>query len=156
MSLTIVPPARRDLHIEVLDDPEFSRPVPEVDFVSAVYFEALAAGCLLIQECPRCGHRQHYPRLMCTVCAAEPDWLQVAGVGSVYTHTTVPRPSLQGFDPGTPYVIAMIELDAGPRLMGNIERCAAEEIVVGQRVRAVVHRVRDDIGILQWTPEGMQ
>ena len=47
---------------------EWQRPLPRPDNVTGPYWEAAARGELLIQRCPACGHRQFYPRALCTAC----------------------------------------------------------------------------------------
>jgi uncharacterized OB-fold protein len=58
---------------EVVTDTEWTRPIPRPDAVSAPYWEAAARGELLIQECKQCGHRQFYPRAVCTDCGGDVD-----------------------------------------------------------------------------------
>ena len=74
---------------DVVTDTEWTRPVPRPDAVSAPYWEAAARGELLIQECKSCGHRQFYPRAVCTDCGGDVDWLTCSGRGTVHTFTVI-------------------------------------------------------------------
>ena len=58
------------------------RPQPEPDAVSQPFWDATRRGELLIQQCPECGHRQFYPRSLCTKCGGDPEWLQASGLRS--------------------------------------------------------------------------
>jgi len=138
--------------VDVVDGSSWTRPVPKVDELSAVYFAACAKGALLVQHCPACGHWQHYARLMCTACGGTPAWRQVPGTGTVHTHTMVTRPTLPGFAGDEPYVIAMVELESGVMIMGNVIDCPQEDVHVGMAVQARVVKVSDSIGIPQWRP----
>src|SRR5205823_5176464 len=66
---------------EVVDSESdaYTRPKPTPDAVDAPYFAACARGELLVQRCPECGHRQHYPRVLCTECGTTPEWERVSG-----------------------------------------------------------------------------
>ena len=82
-----------------------------------------AEGRLLIQECPKCGHRQWYPRALCTACGADPEWLECSGRGTVHTFTSSASRGCAPFQDELPYVIAMVELDEGPLMFGNVTDC---------------------------------
>ncbi|MFF7154735.1 OB-fold domain-containing protein [Streptomyces sp. NPDC008139] len=137
--------------IDVADT--WAKPLPELDPVSTTYFRAAQEGTLLIQRCPSCHATQHYPRLICRVCAATPEWEAASGRGTVYTYTVVRQAGMPGFDEDAPYVIALVDLDEGPRMMGNITGCPVDEVRVGQRVQAYQLRIADGIGLPQWRPE---
>jgi uncharacterized OB-fold protein len=107
---------------------EWVKPRPLPDNVSAPYWAAAREGRLLVQECPRCGNRQWYPRALCTRCAAEPEWLECTGNGVVYTY----------------------ELEEGPRVMGNVIGIDIAAVHIGLSVEATFVDVADDIGIPQW------
>ncbi|MEU6849642.1 Zn-ribbon domain-containing OB-fold protein [Actinacidiphila alni] len=133
--------------VDVIDS--WTKPVPDLDPVSTTYFRAAHDGTLLIQHCPACGTRQHYPRLVCRHCAATPEWEAASGLGTVYTFTVVRQAGMPGFQDG-PYVIALIDLDEGPRMMGNITDCPVDDVRIGARVQAYQLRIADGIGLPQW------
>lgn len=73
----------------------------------------------MVQRCVACGHHQFYPRPFCLPCNADRlEWVRVRGTGRVYSQTTVHMSAGPGFEP--PYVVAVVELDEGPRLVTNI------------------------------------
>lgn len=139
--------------LEVFDERStWVKPVPEVDPLSAVYFQAATRGTLLIQRCPECGHRQHYPRLVCTRCAATPEWEAASGRGEIYTFTVIRQAGMPGFRDEVPYVIALIDLAEGPRLMGNLPGFDPDQVRIGMPVEAFQVRIADDIAMVQWRP----
>lgn len=137
--------------IEVRDQ-EWGKPLPAPDPLSSEYWEAAADGRLLIQRCPSCGHRQHYPRQLCTACGADPEWEEASGRGTVHTFTVVRQNGAPGFRGEGPYVVAMIDLEEGPRLMGNVTGVDPEGVHIGMTVRAYAVRAEPGIGIIQWEP----
>lgn len=127
------------------------RPLPEVDGVSQAYWEAAARGELLYQECPE-GHRQLYPRALCATCGAEPTWQRASGRGTVHTYTVVRQNWAEPFKGLVPYVVAMVDLEEGPRMMTNITDCDPDDVHVGMAVEAWTVVVEDGLGIPFWRP----
>lgn len=144
--------------IEVLDPtspgvPVVSeRPLPAVDNVSQQYWEAAARGELLYQECPGCGHRQLYARPCCMSCGADAEWKQASGRGTVCTFTVIRQNWAQPFHSMAPYVVAMVDLEEGVRMMSNISHCEPEDVYVGMPVEAYIVKVEDGMGLPFWRP----
>ncbi len=99
------------------------------------YWHAAAKGRLQVQKCGSCGHVQHYPRTMCSTCWSEDlQLVDAAGTGTIFTYTVVHQPGHAAWRPQTPYVLALIQLDEGPRMMSNIVDVPVDQITVGARV----------------------
>lgn len=130
------------------------RNLPLPDNVSRPYWEAAARGELLVQECPSCGHRQFYPRAMCTRCAAEPEWIQASGRGTVHTYTVIHQNLGDPWQEMTPYIVAMVELEEGPMMMTNITHCDPDEVEIGMPVEVHTVAVDDGIGLPFFRPRG--
>ena len=109
------------------------------DPTTAMFWEAAATGELLVQRCTACGTCQFYPRPFCLACqAGDPEWVRAAGTGTVYAMTTVHLRVVPELEP--PYVVAVVELDEGPRLVTNL---VGPRAAIGDRVR-VAWRKRED------------
>jgi uncharacterized protein len=128
------------------------RPLPAPDHVSQTYWQAAARGDVLYQECPRCGNRQFYPRAVCTACGADPDWATASGRGTVHTYTVVHQNLAKPWREMTPYVVAMVELEEGPRLMTNITDCDPSDVHIGMPVEAYTVKVDEELGLPFWRP----
>ncbi len=63
--------------------------------------------------------------------------------GKILTHTQLYEP-LPGFESQIPLNIAVIELENGARVLGQIVDTAQEKVETGAKARAVVRRVRVD------------
>src|SRR4051794_35666209 len=97
------------------------RPQPEPTLVSAPYWEATGRDELLLQHCEGCGEHQYYPRSSCTTCGARPlEWVPASGRGIVFSYTVAHRPTHPMFADRVPMVIALVELEEGPRMTTNI------------------------------------
>lgn len=98
-----------------MSDPRPPDLMPE----AAAWWAATRERRLLVQRCLGCGHHQLYPRVICTAChRAELELVPATGRARVYSHTTVYR--APGPDFAAPYVVAIVELAEGPRLLTNI------------------------------------
>jgi uncharacterized protein len=109
------------------------------DPMSAPFWAAASERKLLIQRCAACRAHQFYPRPLCVACGAlDVRWVQAKGEGTVYSMTTVRVPVTPELPP--PYVVALVELDEGPRLLTNL---VGDGLAIGDRVR-VQWRERGD------------
>lgn len=95
------------------------RPVAQPDAITQPWWDATREGKLMVQRCAACGRHQHYPRNICTSCGRlDPELVETAGRGTVYSHTTVHRAPHPAFTP--PYVVVLVRLAEGPVLLANI------------------------------------
>jgi hypothetical protein len=122
----------------------WNRPLPAPDNVTKTYWEATTRGELLYQRCPSCGHKQFYPRAMCTACAGDTEWVRASGRGVVHTFTVIrDNKSMKG----EPYVVAMIELEEGVRMMSNITDTHLDDVSIGMPVEVYFEPAADDVAI---------
>ena len=138
--------------MEILRVESWEKPLPALDAVSGPFWEAASEGRLLYQVCPRCGHRQFYPRALCTACGATPEWAEASGRGRVHTFTIVRQYGGRPFRDELPYVVAIVELEEGVRMMGNVTGCDPEEVGIGMAVEAYALLAGDKVGIPYWRP----
>lgn len=97
----------------------------------------------MVQYCPECRQYQFYPRPFCVRCSCESlEWREISGLGTVYSFTVVWRPPLPDWP--VPYVVAIVELDEGVRLLANVISEDALDVHIGSRVRVAFERQPDD------------
>lgn len=119
------------------------------------FWDAANEGRLLLQRCESCGHVQHYARSICTACWSHAlRWQQSRGLGVVWTFTVIGMPGHPAWKPDAPYVVAVVALDEGPRMLTNIVECDPASVFIGQPVR--LHPTRQpDVGqtLLTFRPD---
>ncbi|MFH5926336.1 Zn-ribbon domain-containing OB-fold protein [Roseomonas xinghualingensis] len=116
------------------EDPARLLPVPNAD--TAPFWEGAARGELRLQRCAACGQAQFPPRAICVHChAPAPAWEAASGRGRLVSHTRVHRPPSPAFKPDLPYVVALVALEEGPRIMVNLRGVAAAEPRIGGALR---------------------
>ena len=136
--------------MDVITVEDWGRPVPDPDATERPFYEAAAEGRLMIQECGACGHRQFYPRAICTACGAEPGWIEASGRGEIYTFTVVRQFHAPPFKEELPYVVAMIALEEGVQMFGTVTDVAPEDARIGMPVEAYAVRVEEGIALPFW------
>jgi uncharacterized OB-fold protein len=93
----------------------------ERDEASAQFFDAAAAGTLLLLRCAACAAALGPDARTCCVCAG-PDLepLPAAGVGELVTWSVVRRAPMPWLTAAVPYVVAVVELVEGPRMFARL------------------------------------
>lgn len=123
-----------------------SLPVPGGSPDAAPYWAAARQGQLLLRRCRDCGHWHFLPRVLCPQCWSQSlDWLPASGAGHIHSFSIVRRAPLPAFAPLTPYVVALIDLAEGPRMLANIVGSDALESALGDAVQ-VCFEARDAAG----------
>ncbi len=120
------------------------------------------SGEITIQFCDDCGHAQHPPDDICYACqGTKLSFRACAGTGTVESCARVHHPLHPALADKVPYVIAIISVDGAPgcNVQGNVLNCDAENVVIGQKVRAVYEEIDDPqtgekLRIPQWEPAG--
>ncbi|MGH9028335.1 MAG: Zn-ribbon domain-containing OB-fold protein [Acidimicrobiales bacterium] len=128
------------------------RPAPVPDPDSAEYWSAAHDGRLVLQRCEACGAYQLYPRDHCISCGGAVSWVEASGRGSVYSFTIIRQNYSRAFRDMIPYVVALVDLEEGPRLMTNIVECDPADVTIGMPVHATFEQVSEETGIALFTP----
>lgn len=134
--------------------PPKARPAPVPEPEAEPYFAAAAEGRLVVQRCERCGAHQLYPRVLCLQCRGPVAWVEASGRGTVYSYTVIRQNHARPFRDWIPYVVALVDLDEGPRLMTNVVGTDPDDVHVGMAVRARFEKVSDEAGIVLFEPAG--
>ena len=120
---------------------------PQMNPGDEPYFQAAAEGKLLLKKCNQCGQHHHYPRAMCPFCWSDKvEWVQSKGTGEIYTYSVTRRGG------PTPYCIAYVTLDEGPKMMTNIVDCDLDAIKVGQKVKVAFKKTEGDFAMPVFVP----
>jgi uncharacterized OB-fold protein len=109
-------------------------PLPQPDALTRPFWEACRRGVLEVSSCRDCEHLFLPPGPRCPRC-----WSSrlaprvVSGEGVVYSFVIYRRTYHPGLP--APYVVALIELREGPRLVSNVVGCALEDVRIGMPVQ---------------------
>lgn len=101
---------------------------PTIDSDSESWWAAVQDRTLMVNACTSCGCSSLYVRPFCPHCWSEDVALKPAtGRARLYTWTVVHQ-NAAPFDTRTPYVVAMVDLEEGPRLMTVVEGCSVDDL----------------------------
>lgn len=127
-------------------------PLPEVTPLSEPYWAALGQGHLAFQRCG-CGHAWLPPREECPRClAADYTWERAGGDGRLLSWVVYRTAYHPAFKDRLPYVVAVVELDEGPRLITNIVP-SASALAIDMPVRLAIER-ENGFALARFTPAG--
>lgn len=126
-------------------------PVPAVTTETRPYWDAARDGKLLLQRCATCRQVRFYPRALCPACWSDDvQWVEASGRGRVHSFTVIHRPPAPAFAARVPYVVALIDLEEGPRMMANVVGDDARQVAIGDRVRVTFERRAGDVAVPQF------
>ncbi|MGH8988353.1 MAG: Zn-ribbon domain-containing OB-fold protein [Acidimicrobiales bacterium] len=126
--------------------------IPIPSELTAPYWDAAANHVLAIQRCA-CGRLSHPPVARCPKCfGSDFTWPAASGLGTVHAFTIVHHSVHPVTIGSTPYVIALIELDEGPRVVTNIRNCPPEKVRIGMPVEVVFEELDGSIALPQFEP----
>jgi uncharacterized protein len=105
---------------------EYKAPLPRPTPEAQPYWDGLRRHELQIQRCRGCNTAFFYPRNVCPECLSNDlEWFRASGRAKLHTYTIVYRP-LKNPPLEAPYVLAMVELEEGPRMMSNVVEVEAD------------------------------
>lgn len=117
-------------------------PLPRPNADTQPFWDAAAEGRLLYQHCGDCNRAQFYPRSHCAAChGSDLEWRTSKGEGAIVSFTEVLRAPTPAFKDMVPYIIALVDLDEGFRMMVNIVEGHREKLAIGARTRTVFREV---------------
>lgn len=135
---------------------ELNRPLPSPMTPEAQpYWDGLKENKLMLPKCDDCGKPFFYPRVLCPNCHSRNiSWMQASGRGKLYSFQIAHRSLNRAFKVELPCVMAMIELEEGPRVLSNLINIEPDPNVVkcDMPVEVVFEKQNDDITLALFQP----
>ncbi|TMC03199.1 MAG: hypothetical protein E6J41_28245 [Chloroflexi bacterium] len=127
------------------------RPRPAISDDTRFFWEGVERGELRIQRCAACGELRHPPRPMCPRCRSL-DWdtVRSSGRGTVHSYVVPHHPRLPAFPDS--YVVALVDLAEGTRLLTNLTGIAPEDVRIGMAVVLECTKVDDELVLPLFRP----
>lgn len=98
------------------------------------FWQACAQGRLSVQRCLACAERFLFPRAFCPNCSSDRlEWIDCSGRATLYSFTVVHRQAVPEID--APYVLALVDLEEGPRLMTHVVDADPSQLQPGLALR---------------------
>lgn len=141
--------SRSGVHVDEILPREIPQPTPE----SQPFWDGAVHGELRIQRCNQCEQFWFPPSNRCQRCWSEDvTWRAVSGHAELYTFTVFRRAYSPSLKEQLPYVVGIVELEEGPRLVTNIVGCEPEEVRVGMPLRVVFRDIGDGFALHGFEP----
>ncbi len=128
-----------------------SRLVPAVTHDTQFFWDGVKQHQLLIQRCAGCQLLRHPPRPMCPQCnSVEWDTLTATGRGEVFSFVMPQHPPYPWFE--YPYIVVLVDLEEGIRLVSNLTEMAPEDVTIGMAVEVYYEEFDDGLVLPQFRP----
>ena len=127
--------------------PEVLRPVvsPDTEF----FWAGTTRRELRVQRCVKCGRLRHPPGPACPDCGGtELDHVLAAGTGEIYSYVVHHHPPVPGHP--NPFVIVLVDLPEGVRMLGELLDAGPDDVRVGAPVRVDFVRIDDELTLPAW------
>jgi uncharacterized OB-fold protein len=118
--------------------------MPAANADTQPFWDGCARGVFLLQRCTVCSTFRHPPSPICPNClSSEHEWLEATGHGRIYTFVIVRESLRRGWEELVPYVVAVVDLDEGPKLVTNVVNIDPDLVTIGMRGKIEFTRVSD-------------
>jgi uncharacterized OB-fold protein len=119
----------------VATPPAPPRPLPTPTRESQGYWDGMKEGKFRLQYCTSCNKVRHYPRPVCPNCFSMASEFRDAPTGgTIYGWTVCHHPFDFFFKAQAPYVVALVDMDAGVRVNAQLRGVSEADIKIGKRV----------------------
>ncbi len=127
--------------------PPVIAPTPDAD--DQYFWDGVAQGKLLLQQCSACSEIRQPPLPMCPHCSSlEWNTLEASGRASVYSWIVSRHPTEPNLEPR---IVVLLDLEEGVRLVSNLVDIELEDVKYGLEVESVF-RTLDDVELVQFRP----
>jgi uncharacterized OB-fold protein len=102
------------------------------------FWDGLHQHKVLLQYSPSSDRWVFYPRVLAPRTLSDDlEWREVSGGGTLYSFTIARRPTAPAWADSVPQLLAIVELDEGPRISTELVNVDPDQIKIGMRVRPV-------------------
>ncbi len=135
---------------------DLQRPLPNPMTPEAKpYWDGARQGKLMIPKCESCGKPFFYPRVLCPSCGSRSiTWIQASGRGRLHSFEIAHQILNKAFKVKTPVVLAMVELEEGPRMLTNLVGVTPDPTAIrcDMPVEVVFEKLTDEVSLPMFQP----
>jgi len=132
----------------------YQKPLPSPDPESTPFWEGCRREKLLIQRCRACGLHRFPPTDFCPGCRShDTEWVEASGKGRVFSWIVVRHPVPKEVYAGeVPYVVAIVLLDEGVRMVSNLVDVDPEAVEADMPVEVRFRPATEEITLPVFAP----
>ena len=132
-----------------------TRAEPPISELAKPFWDATRERRLVLQRCRPCDRAIHYPREACPRCLGRDlEWRAASGRGVVHAFTVNHVAGNPAMEDRVPYVVALVDLDEGVRIMTNVVGCTPASVRVGMPVEVAWEGLSDGRALPVFSPRG--
>ena len=132
---------------------EYKKPLPVTQPWSQEFWKGTKQRKFLIQHCNDCGKNIFYPRKFCPECwSSNLGWIESKGKGNLHSYTITMYGVEEKFAEDLPFVLALVDLDEGIRVMSRVVNCEHEDIKCDMPVEVVFEDITEEFTLFYFQP----
>jgi uncharacterized protein len=133
---------------------KYLKPLPVIDDKSKPFWAAAKNHLIKLPQCKKCNYIRVQFENFCPFCGFELfEWRTLSGNGTIWSHCIFHRSYFPEFQDDLPYIVIMVKLDEGPKLISNLVNQGQAKLKIGLRVKVFFEDVTDDITLIKFTPK---
>jgi len=126
----------------------YNKPLPIINDDNRQYWEYCKKHELRMQKCDNCGYIRYPTGILCPRChSMDAEWVKLSGRGKIYSFVVYRISYHPSYADDIPYVVAVIQLDEGPRMESNITGIKGEELKIDMPVEVCFDDVTDEVSL---------
>jgi len=131
----------------------YDKPLPQIGPDNKDFWEGCRRHILQIQKCRDCGQPRWPSSFLCPFCLSKnTELFAAAGRGKVYSYVVYHVAYDPSFQDDLPYVVALVEMEEGFRLLTNIVHCDPQAVHCGMAVEISWDDVTKSVSLPKFRP----
>jgi len=124
----------------------YQKPLPEPNGDSKLFWDGCRKHELRFQKCVDCQHIRWPPSIICPLChSRDTEVIVASGKGKIFTFAIYRQAYHNAFENDVPYIVAIVELAEGPRVLSNIVGSIPEEIGCDMPVEVMWEDINEEV-----------
>lgn len=129
--------------------------VPKPSLLTKPFWDAARQRKLVIQYDPDSRCYQWWPRVVSVKTGKmNLEWKEVSGNGTLYSYTVTHVPAL-GFEDKGHYLVGLVELDEGVRIISNLSGITEDNVKLGMPLRVTWEELTEEITLYSFEARNM-
>ncbi len=126
---------------------------PSDNFLDQPYWQHLSQGVLHLNTCEDCGSAHHPPSPICPRCRSfNTGWQPASGRATLNSFTVVRHPVHPALAPRVPYIVTLVDLEEGVRLVSGMPQGMQVELKVGMPLQCKVIKFDEHFALPYFVP----
>jgi uncharacterized OB-fold protein len=126
---------------------------PADEYLDQPFWRHLATGVLHLNRCDACGTFRHPPGPVCPACRTiGGSWAPVSGRATLQSYTVVHHPVHAVLTDHLPYVVTLVDLEEGVRMVSGVPHGTSVRLSVGMPLRCRVVRFDERFALPYFLP----